>query len=604
MLLIPSVRIVIFTIIIGTVASACGAVRSENAPTPSVSVGTPATDTPVPIRDSTGTATTVPTTEVTPIPSATTTLALADPCDPDQGSSHIGALRVSAERPDTSGAQLATSYVGYGGLEELVWSSHWIVLAELVEICPEPDEFGSMDYVVSVERTFRGTTQETLVVSGLVDPFGGESDLQPGTSMMLFLSPPEQFEGKERIWTLGGPQGNFPIVDGLVTNAIGPINLTVEDFSLAISAALEGNPPDNMPSPVVSLEDAPRRPDLPSSGSPLPSGCGGAVTSVISYGQNMAVTAWDSNQVFIGEVIEQLPAQRAESSYAFIQPVVTDYLLRIDTPVRGVPTSEIRVREIGGNIEGCTLSQGDAPLLNIGDRAVFFALTTEPGSADPTYYVYGGRGGVWRLSEDESFVTRAGDEHYPSAAVPAAQFLQGLVAALNGPPPDPHEYGIADGFVPLDEAPVASADAFPPTSIESADGWLTHEHATDNYSFSYPSDWTLFVPDQPGIPISLANYPTEGGDWESISEGGLKMQIGLPGQPADSYEIPYRVGAEGYPGSIYFSGLFGDTYHVSVAYEADGEYRQIAGYFKEPADLANPNLQTFFAILASIQHSP
>ncbi|MBA2452811.1 MAG: hypothetical protein H0V47_06545 [Chloroflexia bacterium] len=485
-----------------------------------------------------------------------------------------------------------------------MWASHWIVQAQLVEICPEPDEFGSMDYVVSVERTFRGTTQETLIVSGLVDPFGGESELQPGTSMILFLAPPEQFGGKERIWTLGGPQGNFPIVYGLVTNAIGPINLTVEDFSLAISAALEGNPPDNMPSPVVSLEDAPRGPDLPPSGSPLPSGCGGAVTSVISYGQNMAVTAWDSNQVFIGEVIEQLPAQRAEAGYAFIQPVVTDYLLRIDTPVRGVPASEIRVREIGGNVEGCTLSNADPPLLNVGDRALFFALTTEPGAADPTYYVYGGRGGVWRLSEDESFVTRAGDEHYPSAAVPAAQFLQGLVAALNGPPPDPHEYGIADGFVPLDEAPVASADAFPPTSIESADGWLTHEHATDNYSFSYPSDWTLFVPDQPGIPISLANYPTEGGDWESISEGGLKMQIGLPGQPADSYEIPYRVGAEGYPGSIYFSGLFGDTYHVSVAYEADGEYRQIAGYFKEPADLANPNLQTFFAILASIQHSP
>jgi hypothetical protein len=60
-----------------------------------------------------------------------------------------------------------------------------------------------MDYVVSVERTFRGTTQETLIVSGLVDPFGGESELQPGTSMILFLAPPEQFGGKERIWTPG-----------------------------------------------------------------------------------------------------------------------------------------------------------------------------------------------------------------------------------------------------------------------------------------------------------------------------------------------------------------------------------------------------------------
>ena len=158
--------------------------------------------------------------------------------------------------------------------------------------------------------------------------------------------------------------------------------------------------------------------------------------------------------------------------------------------------------------------------------------------------------------------------------------------------------------MPLDDAPLASVEAFPANSADPPDDWLNHEQTIDNYHFSYPSDWTILSPDQPGMALSLANYPTEGGDWESIPAGGLKIQIGLPGRPADSYETPFSVGPQGYPGSIAFSGITGDTYHVSVAYEAGGEYRQVAGYFKEPADLSNPNLRTFFAIVGSIQHDP
>ena len=192
-------------------------------------------------------------------------------------------------------------------------------------------------------------------------------------------------------------------------------------------------------------------------------GAGGAsraldcnVTISASYAQtgSVAALAWVSHQVVAGTVIEQLPP-----IWVYPDPqgrpnrrqIYTDYVVRVDQRVRGVPGDTIRVRRAGGTLDGCTQQNPDEPPLAIGDqRLLFLHEFTVPNTPTPAYSVIGGPQGHWRLNADGTVIPPM-PEYGPPTGLPLPQVADQIRAALAGSPP---AAAPRDWLVPPDRAPV------------------------------------------------------------------------------------------------------------------------------------------------------
>lgn len=506
-----------------------------------------------------------------------------------------GALHAAAQPLTGSIFPRADSWVAFDGIESLTWASHLIVQARIAAECPEMDEMGFLTYVVEVERTFRGATHDFVAVQGIGDRYGSRPPPAVGDELVLFID--------EASWSVGGPQGTFYIKHGLVGAEYGFTALTLDEFAQAVAVALSGAPPEGLPIPPVPLDVSPPGPDLPPPAASRPAGCGGSLSPMAFQGRETLRLLWSSHHVFAGTVIEQLPSFQVSEpeleSDPLLLPIVTDYLMRIENPIRGLPDDVIRVRRLGGELEGCSVTNGEGQLLEVGRRALVFVWTPETGSADPTYYLNGGRDGFWLFEDGEALVAREGREDWDPTVVPTQAFTDGLMAALRAEPPAFDGFGLET--IPLEAAPAAQPVAWPALPRASSMTWVPFQHQPLGIGFDYPEGWSIH--DDPGLgAVSIASYETVGGDWESIPDGGLRIDIRILDRPGYGSQTPLVVGRDGYVGSVYFVGLVGDTFHVYITYEVAGQLWEIAGYFKEPADLDNPSTRPFFAIVLSVSH--
>jgi hypothetical protein len=592
------VRFGLALLVMTLMVTACGsnaepARTDDGIPTPSAALSTDVAATPPNEPSSTPTREDDTSPKVVETRRPEPTVSVMSPCTDPEHSGGGGATRRALERPTNATLVRADSWVAIGGFTELVWASHWIIQARIVG-CTD-GEMGFTEYVVDVERTFRGEPRPTFVLQDVGDRYGSRPPPAIGDEFVLFI-------GSDATWVMGGPQGTFYIEDGLVGAEYSSMALTLEEFGQAIAVALSGDPPESLPVPLVTLEESPPGPDLSAPAAGRPSGCGGTLTPGSFQGRETLRLVWSSQHVFAGTVIEQLPSVRVElpehETDPLLRPVITEYLVRIEDPIRGLPDDVIRVRRLGGDIEGCSVTNREGQLLEVGQRALLFVWTPDQGSADPTYYLNGGSDGFWRFADGEALAVQSDSDYRSSTLVPMRNFANGLLAALQGGPPEDDGYGLPS--VPLDAAPAAPARAWPELLPDSSTSWAPFQHPTLGIGFDYPESWSIHEATDSGA-LSIASYETVGGDWESIPDGGLRIDIGPLDRPGYT-QTPLSVGRAALPGYVYFFGLMGDTYHVYITYEVDDQLWQIAGYFKEPADLDNPNTRLLLAIVESVAH--
>ena len=180
------------------------------------------------------------------------------------------------------------------------------------------------------------------------------------------------------------------------------------------------------------------------------------MTISASYAQldNVATLAWVSHQVVTGMVVEELPPV-----WVYPDPqrrpqwrkIYTDYVVRVDQRLRGLPEATVRVRRMGGMIDGCTQQNPDEPTLAVGDRRLLFLHEfTVPNAPTPAYSAIGGPQGHWGLAADGTVTTSM--PHYQQFnRIPLAQLAGEVRGALLGQPPATVP---RDLLVPVDRAPL------------------------------------------------------------------------------------------------------------------------------------------------------
>ena len=160
--------------------------------------------------------------------------------------------------------------------------------------------------------------------------------------------------------------------------------------------------------------------------------------------------AWISETIVVGEVVEQFPSAfgavendgLGEERY----PIYTDYLIDVDTWVRGQPSLTIRMRQNGGSVGACTQTWEDEPEIEVGSRVLLFLHPDERNTElPPASFVVGGYQGFWSIHDDGRVET----ERYRNLDGISVDHMVGLVRdALRQPEPDYFD------LIPLDESPL------------------------------------------------------------------------------------------------------------------------------------------------------
>lgn len=170
---------------------------------------------------------------------------------------------------------------------------------------------------------------------------------------------------------------------------------------------------------------------------------------------SVAALAWVSHQVIAGTVIQQLPSvwiypdPRGAPSW---RKIYTDYIVRVDQRLRGLPSDTIRVRHLGGMLDGCTQRDGTEPDLAVGDRRLLFLHDLRLSNAPaPTYAVIGGPQGYWGLNADGTITTTIAN-YRQFNGLPLNQLAGQIRVALTGPPPAATP---RDLLVPLEQSPLS-----------------------------------------------------------------------------------------------------------------------------------------------------
>ena len=211
--------------------------------------------------------------------------------------------------------------------------------------------------------------------------------------------------------------------------------------------------------PVVATSPAPTTPIEPpalptAGGSSRPLDCNMTINTSFVRLDSVATLAWVSHHVIVGTITEELPpvwVYPDPQRQPHWRTIYTDYLVRVDQRLRGLPEATVRVRRLGGKLDGCTQQNPDEPILTIGGQHLLFLHEfTVPNAPMPAYSAIGGPQGYWRLNADGTVATSI--PHYQQFnRVPLAQIAEEVRGALLGQPPKATP---RDLLVPLDRAPL------------------------------------------------------------------------------------------------------------------------------------------------------
>jgi len=154
--------------------------------------------------------------------------------------------------------------------------------------------------------------------------------------------------------------------------------------------------------------------------------------------------AWASHQIVVGTVVEILPpvwGAVLNPGYSNYRPIYTDYVVQVEQRLRGTPVERVRVRQVGGTIDGRTQESGDTVPMAVAD------------AEEPTYFLAGVGQGFWQVRDDDTVVPFAA--HYNQHAARTIAEIRHVVAeALSSDPPKP----MPVPAVSLDAAPLAPAE--------------------------------------------------------------------------------------------------------------------------------------------------
>ena len=144
---------------------------------------------------------------------------------------------------------------------------------------------------------------------------------------------------------------------------------------------------DSIPSPVAAE---------PTPTVDLAASCNvGGAGSVVQIG-TIRELAWASHQIVVGTVVEILPPVWGDvlnPGYSNYRPIYTDYVVQVEQRLRGKPMERVRVRQLGGTIDGCTQDNVDSVPMEVGDRALLFLTGQLSDAEEPTYFLTGVRQG-------------------------------------------------------------------------------------------------------------------------------------------------------------------------------------------------------------------
>lgn len=185
-------------------------------------------------------------------------------------------------------------------------------------------------------------------------------------------------------------------------------------------------------------------------------GCGALFSGVADRFETIEELAWSSHQIVAGTIVERLPSVRSTAPISPRAPdqraILTDYVVRVDQRVRGLPVPTVRVRQVGGTVDGCSLTNMDAVDLPIGGRfLLFLRIDPEVAAQVPTYRIIADYQGAWPLDPNGTVTTRA-PHHQRYNGVPLAQLAGQMRTILAGPPP--RTAFLERYLVPLDQAPL------------------------------------------------------------------------------------------------------------------------------------------------------
>ncbi len=510
----------------------------------------------------------------------------------------------------------ATSLEAFQSVRDLTWASQSIVRGRIVQVCPpgtdQPAVSGQyLDYVLAVEKVYRGQPLARIVVreDTFGEPVETGAEKLVGDSVIMFIAP----ERDGAVFPVGGPQGRWEIRDGRVWagTCCSTVALTLSEFEQAVAFSLAEGPSDRMPGDPVSLADAPKGPDLPSA-RVRPAGCGGILTNAMRHphSENLADLAWYSHQIIVGTVVEQLPSAPAEDVPGvdpIIQPVVTDYRIQVDARIRGLPVNTLRVRQIGGTFEDCTVTNKAGELFAEGDKVLLFLSTPEPGAADATYYPTGDDSGIWHFDDTGTVVSNWKVDvpgSYPTIeppVIPMIELVEYFTTVLTDLPP--RKYALIPSIIPPAEAPIAPPISWPDLPMDGTREWVRYDHPVDGWSLAYPSGWKLLAPGVHGGTTTFASYETSGAEEEHLPTGGFRLDIYQAPGPTTQQPQPLTVGAGEYPGILTVGSGSDEGYRLSILYYAAGNHWRLTGWFDEPPTVDNPNTLLFFQIVDSITHN-
>lgn len=211
---------------------------------------------------------------------------------------------------------------------------------------------------------------------------------------------------------------------------------------------------------------------LPPSASPsrtraataIPRPCAAVMSTYPHFG-SVAALAWVSQQIVAGVVTRQLapiaiPLDSQDPASARVS--YTDYVVRVDRQLRGVPAATVIVRRQGGRTaDGCTSANPNETSFAVGDGVLLFLRESMmPNEPTPAYVTVGGPQGHWRLKPDGT-VAPSLTSAYPEAAGARVEEIAAQVrAALSAPPPQSVPPQLV---VLLDRAPLPSMPPATPT---------------------------------------------------------------------------------------------------------------------------------------------
>jgi hypothetical protein len=220
------------------------------------------------------------------------------------------------------------------------------------------------------------------------------------------------------------------------------------------SPAQQGGQPVAAANPALAIPAS--TPSALPSGLPRSLDCDMTISASYVRLDSVATLSWVSHQVVAGTIVEEFPPiwvypdpQRRPHG----RKVYTDYLVRVEQRLRGLPEPTVRVRRLGGTLDGCTQQNPDEPPLVVGERRLLFLHEfTVPNSSVSAYSAIGGPQGHWGLNADGT-VTTPMPQYQAYDRVPLTRLAGEIQPALLGTPPTTVPQNL---IVPLDQAPLAA----------------------------------------------------------------------------------------------------------------------------------------------------